>query len=211
LRVPRHPLALALLEGFAGALAAPSANRFGRISPTRAEHVAAELGDKVDLILDGGDAEVGLESTIVDLSVGVARVLRPGAVRLQDLAGVLGYEPELVLRAMVRASGMLESHYAPHTPALLLEKVKEIQNVREIPGMQRIGVIARRPKPSGFAGNWLTLPNQPEGYGKALYAALRDLDGAGLERIYIEAVPETEDWLAVRDRLRRATSREKVL
>lgn len=202
LRVPNHPVALALLEAF-GAIAAPSANRFGRISPTRAVHVAAELGERVDLILDGGEAQVGLESTIVDLSTGRARVLRPGGVSVAALAEVLGYAPEFIVKAEIRASGMLDSHYAPMTASFLVDS-QQLDKLARTEG-KRTGFLSLRLKPAWVKGRWLTLGPHPEDYAHNLYAALRDLDNAGLDRIYVEAVPERPEWLAVRDRLQRAT------
>ncbi len=202
LRVPGHPAALALLRAFGDGVAAPSANRFGRISPTRAEHVLAELGERVGLILDGGASQIGLESTILDLSGGKARVLRPGGIRLEALAAVLGYRPEVVKKAEARASGTLKSHYAPCTPARLVSAAE----LDELGGSSRVGVLSRREEPAAFAGVWKTLPSDAEGYAYTLYAALRDLDALGLGQLYLEAVPTTDAWLAVRDRLRRATT-----
>ncbi len=201
-RVPAHPVALELLRHFGGGVAAPSANRFGRISPTTAEHVRAEFGARVP-ILDGGAADVGLESTILDLSMalsgGVPRILRPGAVSAARLEAVLQL-PVLLERgtgATPRVSGSLQSHYAPQTPAFLLEDVSQ--------SLETDAVLSRRPQISA-AQTWLTLPGDPEGYARALYAALRDLDASGAARILIEAVPETPVWAAVRDRLVRATA-----
>ncbi len=199
LRVPSHPVALAVLEAFKGGIAAPSANRFGRISPTTARHVQEELGTNVQLILDGGACEVGLESTIVDLSTAKARVLRPGGISVEALSKVLGYEPELKTKTDIRASGTLDSHYAPQTPSLLVKEIPE--------GLSDAGVIARRPSPDkGLV--WLELSNPATTYAQELYAALRQLDSLGLKQIYIEDVPDSADWLAVRDRLKRATFKE---
>ena len=203
-RVPAHPVALALLERFGGGVAAPSANRFGCISPTTAEHVRAEFGDLVP-VLDGGAAAVGLESTILDVSGGTPRILRPGAVSAAMLEAVLGTpvlqnaeqneteEDETV----PRVSGSLKSHYAPHTPAFLLMHAAPVS-------LETDAVLSRRLQMSA-AQTWLTLPDDPESYARALYAALRDLDTSGAARILIEAVPETPAWAAVRDRLARAT------
>lgn len=204
-RVPNHPVALSLLRAF-GPIAAPSANRFGRISPTRAEHVAAELGERVDLILDGSEAQVGLESTIVDLSAGRARVLRPGGVSLTALSEVLGYTPDVVAKAEVRASGTLESHYAPMTPSFLVDS-QQLDNLARTEGAAT-GYLSLRLGPARAKGPWRTLSVDPEDYARGLYAALRELDDIGLERIYVEAVPERPEWLAVRDRLQRATTRQ---
>lgn len=203
-RVPGHPTALALLEAFGGGVAAPSANRFGRISPTRAEHVRSELGDAVDLILDGGPCGVGLESTILDLSTGEPRVLRPGGTSIEALTAVLGFCPEVTESATVRVSGSLKSHYAPLTPVRLVETC-ELEEMAQNPAT---GVLARKPQPEDFVDEWITLPDEPEGYGRGLYAALRELDALGLEHILIERVSDTPEWLAVQDRLRRASARE---
>ena len=208
-RVPAHPVASALLRRFGGGVAAPSANRFGRISPTTAEHVRAEFGGAVP-ILDGGAAQVGLESTILDLSLvlsgGAPRILRPGVVSEAMLAAVLrvpilqGEESqgtEKQGKAVPRVSGSLKSHYAPQTPTALLGDVSQ--------SLETDAVLSRRPQTSA-AQTWLTLPADPEGYGRALYAALRELDASGATRILVEAVPETPVWTAVRDRLARATA-----
>lgn len=202
LRVPRHPVAQALLSEFGGGVAAPSANRFGHISPTTAAHVREEFGDAA-LVLDGGQSEVGVESTILDLSRGKPQVLRPGGVSLAELKRVLGYRPELGQAASkeVRVSGSLPQHYAPRTPAYLVEL-----EVLEPPSDPRVGVIATVPKPAKFAGKWLNLSDDKTLYAQKLYAALRELDAINLDRILIEKVPEADSWLAVRDRLQRATA-----
>lgn len=199
LRVPNHPLALELLQAFGGGIAAPSANRFGKISPTTAQHVLADLGENVPLILDGGACQVGLESTIVDVTSERVRVLRPGGVGLGTLSRCLGYIPEVIDKTKVRVSGSLESHYAPTTPAFLVNS----QDLEVIADSS--GVIALRPQPTTFKGVWYQLPNDAELYGQRLYATLRELDSMKLERILLEQVPETPEWLAVRDRLKRAT------
>ncbi len=207
LRVPHHPVALELLKRFGGGVAAPSANRFGRISPTTAQHVFGELGSEVSLILDGGVCAVGLESTIIDLTVltsAQVKVLRPGGVSLEALSRMLGYIPEVIEKSKVRVSGSLESHYAPVTPAFLMTKELVIREGLETSG-ENSGVISLQAKPNAFKGVWLTLPTDAEGYGQQVYATLRKLDGLGLERILIEQVPESLEWLAVRDRLQRAT------
>ncbi len=221
-RVPGHQLALELLAAFGGGLAAPSANRFGRISPTTAAHVRAELGGRVDLILDGGPCGVGLESTILDLSAlgrrgGQPRLLRPGAVSAEMLREILGREVERGSSkdgALPRVSGSLASHYAPATPAVLVaDALAYVQAYMRACGVERsevaCAVLARRPQPAEAPlprGLWRTLPDEPDGYGRHLYAALRELDAAGCGRIVVEAPPQTPAWAAVADRLRRATT-----
>lgn len=199
LRIPSHPVALQLLKVFGGGVAAPSANHFGRISPTTAQHVQAELGQLVPLILDGGASQVGLESTIIDVTKDKVRILRPGGIDVLAIAEVVGYMPELVSKPEVRVSGNLESHYAPATPMYLVSP-SELTTVPEGCGVLTFG---RSPD---NAGVWVQMPQQAEVYGQRLYAVLRDLDSLGLDCILVEHVPDAPQWLAVRDRLRRASS-----
>jgi L-threonylcarbamoyladenylate synthase len=194
LRVPAHPVAQALLRAFGGAIAAPSANRFGHVSPTTAQHVASEFPE-LPLILDGGPCEVGLESTIVDFSQGEAHILRPGRVSAFEISEVIGYLPEVLGRSEVRVPGTLARHYAPQTPCYLVDTAHPEVNE---------GVISRRVQPEGAQGYWRTLPDDPVAYGRLLYAALRECDALGLKALWIEVVPEDDAWLAVRDRLSRA-------
>ena len=207
LRVPDHPLALALLHAFGSGIAAPSANRFGHISPTTAAHVRAEFGDAVLLILDGGPCRVGLESTIVDLTRGAPVVLRPGAISTADIERVTGTDMQAQAAARrepaPRASGLLERHYAPRTPAELVDGARLGARLAELESNQtRVGVLALD-RPLG-AGE--TLPRDAAAYGQGLYAALRELDGGGFDRLLIEAPPGDDAWQAVNDRLRRAVA-----
>ena len=199
LRVPGHPVALGLLRTFGGGVAAPSANRFGHVSPTTAAHVRAEFGDAVP-VLDGGPCGVGLESTILDLSGPVPRLLRPGAVTKNDLEDVLGVPVGARDENAPRASGTLERHYAPGTETLLVPDAAPVSTEHD-------AVLSRKSKPEGAeARRWLALPDDPAAYGQRLYAALRDLDALGCEHLYIETVPDTSIWAAVRDRLGRAAA-----
>lgn len=204
IRVPSHPVAQALLQSFGGGIAGPSANRFGRVSPTTAEHVRAELGDAVDLVLEGGQSQVGIESTIVDLSSGQPALLRPGIIGAERIAAVLGVALRAPDRMSPRASGMLASHYAPVTPTHLVPPGRlepEVDAARS----SRIGVLARR-RPPATRGNlvWVQGAEDVEPYAHDLYASLRALDAAGCDRILVEEVPDDPDWAAVRDRLARA-------
>ncbi|MBK7953664.1 MAG: threonylcarbamoyl-AMP synthase [Candidatus Accumulibacter sp.] len=222
LRVPAHPLALALLQAYAGAggglggmcgIAAPSANRFGRISPTEATHVRAELGEAVQLILDGGRCPVGIESTILDLTAGDARpprLLRPGRVTPEQIATVIGVLPEIVSREQAdgtpRVSGSLAAHYAPTTPLRLVapERLAEVLDSLQQTG-RRCAVLCYRPLPDAGATHALRcLPADPRAYARALYAALRELDQTAADLIVVEDLPATPAWVAVADRLRRA-------
>lgn len=206
-RVPGHPLALKLLRAFGGGLAAPSANRFGRISPTTAAHVRAELGERVDMILDGGPCDVGLESTILDMSTLRARLLRPGAVSLAQLGEVLGEEPLVgTSENAPKAPGTLESHYAPTTPVVIAESLTDYLGENE---GKKLAVLARSQQPAWLESErWLTLPGEPQGYAQQLYAGLRELDEAKCDEIVVEAAPNIPEWLAVRDRLKRAATKE---
>ena len=214
LRVPGHPVALELLKAFAdahtkGGIAAPSANRFGRISPTTAAHVQEELGDKVPLILDGGPCQVGIESTIIDLSRDHPEILRPGHISPQLLAEVLGDLPAIhQTQGAPRVSGSLESHYAPVTPVRLLapERLLDFLTLQRHAGI-RCGVLAYdQPAQAGMPHRWQMLPAEPAGYAHDLYGALRDLDHQQLDLIVVEAPPPGPEWNAVQDRLRRAAA-----
>ncbi len=208
LRVPNHPVAHELLEAFGDGIVAPSANRFGRLSPTRADHVRAELGDAVDLILDGGPTDVGVESTIVDVSGDRPTLLRPGGITPAQLAAVLGTPPDAPHAASPRASGTLPSHYAPITPLVLVapDDLKTRADQLAASG-SCIAVLARRAAPlrSGIA--WRVTSADATDYTHALYATLHELDGGGYDCILVEDVPDDDAWLAVRDRLRRAAYR----
>jgi L-threonylcarbamoyladenylate synthase len=211
LRVPSHPVARALLAAFAReggrGIAAPSANRFGRISPTTAAHVAEDLGDAVAMILDGGSCAVGIESTIVAFTTGEPVLLRPGGIGIDALAGVLGRAPRAPDATAPRASGTLASHYAPRTPARLVDGATLASEVaRRAAPPARVAVLARSiARPADFAGRWLAAPLDPIRYAHDLYANLRELDRAEVASILIEAPPDDDAWLAVRDRLTRAT------
>jgi L-threonylcarbamoyladenylate synthase len=202
-RVPAHPLAQELLKAFGGGIAAPSANRFGQVSATTAAHVREDLGKDVELVLDGGPSEVGIESTIVDLSGEGAVLLRPGRISRLELEQVLGTLVQEKRADSPQHPGGLERHYAPKTPARLVpphELDREIARLRD-----KVAVLAFS-RPDERVDYWLRMPREPLGYAQRLYAALRELDGAGCESILIEAPPETPEWAGVRDRLIRATS-----
>ncbi len=201
LRVPSHPVARELLKLFKGGLAAPSANRFGRVSPTSAAHVREDLGSEVDLVLEGGPSEVGIESTIVDLSGGTPVLLRPGRITKEQLERALGSSVSEKDASSPQHSGGLERHYAPRTPARLVPAYdldKEIARLRE-----KVAVLAFS-RPDERVDYWLRMPRDPDAYAQKLYGALRELDTAGCEEILVEAPPASPEWAAVRDRLGRA-------
>jgi L-threonylcarbamoyladenylate synthase len=212
LRVPGHPLALELLRAFGGAdgggLAAPSANRFGRISPTTAAHVRAELGDAVAMVLDGGPCQVGIESTILDCTGRAPRILRPGMVGAPALGRVLGVMPAYGAADAPRVSGSLAAHYAPRTPLALLQPDVVIFAVREsLAANERLGVVAPMACPlSDERILWRQIAGDPAGFAHDLYAVLRELDGLGCARIVVQKPPQTDNWQAINDRLRRAVA-----
>lgn len=209
LRVPAHPLALELLQLFGGGVAAPSANRFGKVSPTSAAHVRSELGDEVDLILEGGSSSVGVESTIVDVTHSPPRLLRPGGVSREKIEALLGKPLILATSATdVRAPGMLESHYAPRAGLWLVSAAEIFQEAaRRRAAGARVVVIAPEGTalPEGVAS--LTVPADEAGFARVLYAHLREADVLG---DLILAVPPAASGLglAVRDRLQRASKRD---
>lgn len=209
LRVPNHPVALELLRAFGGGVAAPSANRFGRVSPTRAEHVRDEFGAAVDLILEGGDCPVGLESTILSLIDEQPVLLRPGAIGRAELEAVIGARIAAApTRESVRAPGMLESHYAPVTRLLLCgpERLDALIGELVRRGL-RLAVMTRTPRAGGLpsGAHPHPMPLAPSDYGRRLYASLRTLDDGGFDLILVEQPPDDESWRAVNDRLGRAS------
>lgn len=206
LRCPSHPVAQALLREFArigsGAVAAPSANRFGQVSPTTAQHVRDEFGPDL-FVIDGGPCEVGLESTIVDLSRGRPVLLRPGAITRRDIEAVLGAAPAERDEAAPRASGTLAAHYAPRTALALVEA----REVGPYATRADVAVLALRERPGDAKVKaWIAAPGDPRRYGHELYANLRTLDRSGATRIIVEAPPALPDWEAVNDRLARAAA-----
>ncbi len=209
-RVPAHPLARAVLEGLGAGIAAPSANRFGAVSPTTAEHVQDELGDRIDGILDGGPCDVGIESTIVDVTGDVPRVLRPGGVSVESLQDVLG-APVLVAGEDdgPRAPGRLASHYAPRARVSVVDERDVAERVRAWtsahPDSTTV-VLAPRALPEGVrGGRWVEVPEDPRAWAQTLYADLRALDAAGVERAFIVLPVESSGLgMAIRDRLLRA-------
>ena len=208
LRVPRHPVAQALLEKLGDGIAAPSANRFGRVSPTHAEHVLSELGDRVELILEGGSCEVGVESTIVDCSGAAPVILRPGAITQEMLEVAWGAPIRPSGVSAVRAPGLLESHYAPRASvSLLTAEAVEVRARELLAAGKRVGVLASEiPKRLPPAVERFELPDDLEGVARELYASLREVDRRGVDVLL--AVPPAEIGVgrAIVDRLRRAAA-----
>jgi L-threonylcarbamoyladenylate synthase len=220
LRCPSHPVARALLaaaarHGVAG-VAGPSANRFGRLSPTCAEHVRLGLTGAVP-VLDGGACDVGIESTIVDCSRGAVRWLRPGAVGRAAIEQVLG-EPVLDADASApRAPGTLAAHYAPRARLEVLaaselarrlaEREHDAAPPRSAEAVRRVAVYSRSLPPSPAATLWRAMPADPALAAHELFAVLHDFDADAVDAIWVESVPDTPPWEAVGDRLRRAAAR----
>jgi L-threonylcarbamoyladenylate synthase len=211
IRCPSHPVAIALLSAFKGGkggVAAPSANKFGNVSPTTAKHVRDEFGDdpRLAAILDGGNSQVGIESTILDLSRLATHgpvLLRPGHISSQQIADVIGAMPQSPDQSAPRASGTLESHYAPKAPVALLP-------TRDIPAT--VSALAARGRrvalihytPIAASEPYVALPDEPKGYAYGVYAALRAMDQEQVDLILVETPPQDAEWAGVNDRLRRA-------
>ena len=247
LRVPSHPVAQAVLKQFAKAvvkdaaskqqtrkpagIAAPSANKFGRVSPTTAQHVRDEFGDAIDLVLDGGACEVGIESTIIDLSAGEVRILRPGVITEDAVRAALGAglgkdtaeEPlpptvaavaststvstsaaSTSMAAAPRVSGSLDAHYAPRTPARVVPGA-QLAGVLTQQAGKRIAVLSFSPTRTPGTLHWLA-SRTPKIYAHNFYATLRAMDVSACELILIEAPPEGGEWDGINDRLKRAAT-----
>lgn len=212
LRMPAHPVALALLRATGAPLAAPSANRSTHISATTAEHVARSLGERVDLIFDAGATSGGLESTVVDLTGPVARVLRPGLIGIAELEAALGERVQLASAAMEThqaqpSPGMQARHYAPGVPLECVTGSARARVTQCVAACERVGWLTLG-EPHGRLPEGIVvigLPLDVEGYSSGLYAALHEFESAGVERIVVELPPDRPEWLAVRDRLTRAS------
>ena len=210
-RLPSHPVAQALLHeaarlGVPG-VAAPSANRFGRVSPTRAEHVRDEFGDAL-VVLDGGPSDVGIESTIVDCTRAEPALLRPGQLGRDAIEAVLGRPLAAPDAHSPRASGTLASHYAPAAPVHLFDAVAS-RHPWAVPGARSAGVVAvysRVAPPAGSAWLHKAMPADAAAVAHELFAVLRDFDAAGASVIWVELPPPGMNWDGVRDRLQRAAA-----
>lgn len=207
LRVPGHPVAIELLAAFGGGVAAPSANRFGSVSPTTADHVRAELGDRVDFVLDGGPCAVGVESTIVDVTGGTPAVLRPGGVTREDLEEVLGEALPVPAASTIRVPGQHPSHYAPRAQVVLVEPDAILAEAERATALgHQVGVflppaLADEPVKAHAV---VAVPESMAAYARELYGFLRELDLRGCDLI-LASLPGPEGLgLAIANRLRRA-------
>ncbi|MBL8795273.1 MAG: threonylcarbamoyl-AMP synthase [Planctomycetia bacterium] len=213
-RVPAHPVALALLRESSLPIAAPSANRSMQLSPTTAEHVVQSLNGRIDLILDGGPATGGLESTVLDLSRQPPVLLRPGLVTVAELESIIGavvlpMHASAPTAAPLPSPGMLPRHYAPRTPLIAIEGNATDEATRRRAAGQRVACVRFGPSSADAlpVERQVDLPGEPAGSAARLYAVLHELDALGLDAILVELPPATQEWLAVRDRLRRAAAR----
>jgi L-threonylcarbamoyladenylate synthase len=205
IRVPSHPMAQQLLNAFGGGIAAPSANRFGRLSPTKPEHVRDELGDAVNVILDGGDSPIGLESTIVSCLGNQARLLRPGFITRSQLEKEIGQLA--VGGAVPRAPGDRALHYAPSTPLEIVPSDDlEVRAGELLAREEKVAVLAMRPPlHTQRHMTWINAGKKPDTYAHNLYNHLRTLDRTGCVRIFVQNLPAEERWAAILDRLQRAS------
>jgi L-threonylcarbamoyladenylate synthase len=209
-RVPSHPVALALLRAAGLPVAAPSANLFTRISPTTAEHVARGLGGRADLILDGGATPYGIESTVLDLTGVTPRVLRPGVIDAEELERVLGpviadSMPDGEAGEALPSPGMMSRHYSPAAEVVVFEDAAGGAALadRAMSRRRRVGALLLHPLPAEL-DEVVAMPTDAHGYARLLYASLHTLDDAGCDLILVEQVPAAPNWAGVRDRLRRA-------
>ncbi|MEE8339195.1 MAG: L-threonylcarbamoyladenylate synthase [Xanthomonadales bacterium] len=214
LRIPDHPVALHILSALNRGLCAPSANRFGRVSPTTAQHVIDEPGDDIDGVVDGGACAVGIESTIVDLSAvnggnGSPSILRPGQISRQELEAYLGLSLAGAARQVPRAPGMLKAHYAPHTPLLLLEKPALDIRLRECLARRLKINLWSTTRPTLRHENilWRPTPGSSKEFAHMVYRQLRRFDRNEADITLIQRPPDLPDWKAVLDRLERAATR----
>lgn len=215
LRCPSHPVAHSVLQACSQlqppvlGVAAPSANRFGRVSPTTAAHVQSEFGDAL-LVLDGGECAVGIESTIVDCTRGVPVLLRPGAVSRDDIERACGLRPlskDELPADTPRASGTLLAHYAPDAKVRLMD-AQQLQAGLDLLGADaaHLGVYARSPLQAGAAVEMRRMPDDAAVAARELFSQLREFDAAGVRLLWIETPPATPAWEGVRDRLQRAAA-----
>ncbi len=212
-RIPSHPIAQNLLKQFGSGIAAPSANRFGRISPTTAEAVREELGDAVDVILDGGVCEVGLESTIVDVTSDTPRLLRPGKITPEQIELILQRPLSTQKENVPRVSGSLETHYAPCTLTQLITTTEIPLFLKNLTPTDLPLALITRSLVAAIHQDIIcvVMSEDPAVYAHDLYHTLRALDNKQLKRIVVEDVPGNVEWLAIRDRLLRACSNRAAI
>lgn len=207
-RMPAHPVALATLKALGRDLVAPSANPYGRISPTSASHVVRGLAGRIDAILDGGSCSVGIESTILDLTGEQPAIARPGQIGQAELEAFLGMQVLSHAPTQRAVPGNVKRHYQPATPTLGVPADHFAETVTQLAATsERLGALWwHSPPPESAVAESIRLSDEPAGYGRMLYTALHALDQAGLTRIVVELPPASEPWRAINDRLSRACS-----
>jgi len=211
IRWPSHPFMQALIRECGFPLAAPSANPSNRVSPTNADHVRRTLGRKVPVIVDGGQAQVGIESTVLDVSVSPPRVLRPGMIHREALMAVTGILADAHRPGVLRSPGLLRTHYAPLAKLVIWswQDEAELRRRSRASGVvsSSIHVITHTHIPAGEGfGRVAVIPHDAEAFGRSIYAELHHCDQAGAKLIIVEALPETGEWAAIQDRLKRASA-----
>jgi L-threonylcarbamoyladenylate synthase len=213
-RWPGHPFMQAVIRECGFPLAAPSANLSNQVSPTNAGHVLAQLDGKIPLIVDGGQSQVGIESTVLDLSVAPPRILRPGMIHLEALLAVVGnieHSTFNIEHATLRSPGLLARHYSPKAKLVVLDWDDEAELQLKIKNLkfkiEDCRVIAHTKIPAGFAaGNVSVIPHDAEAFARALYSELHHCDAAGARLIVVEALPDSPEWSGIADRLQRAAA-----
>ena len=213
-RWPSHPFIQAVIRECGFPLAAPSANLSNQISPTNSGHVRKQLGDKLALIVDGGQSQVGIESTVIDLTLRPPRVLRPGMIHEESLAAVVGniqHSTFNIPHPALRSPGLLKKHYSPKAKLVILNWANDADLRRQIKNrktpMEKSQVIAHTRIPAGAdLGGVSVIPHDAEAFARAIYGELHRCDEAGAELIVVEALPDTIEWRAIADRLNRAAS-----
>ncbi len=212
IRWPSHPFMQAVIRECGFPLAAPSANLSNRISPTNAAHVAEQLSGKISLIVDGGQSQVGIESTVLDLSDSLPRILRPGMIHAESLAAVCGEIREAnTANPILRSPGLLEKHYSPKAKLAVLNWRDDADLQAKLAALKfsapATHIIAHTRIPGGFnAANVSVIPHDAEAFARALYSEWHRCDAAGAALIVVEAPPETSEWSGIADRLRRAAA-----
>ncbi len=205
-RVPAHPVAQALILGLGKGVVAPSANRFGRLSPTSAQHVSEELGSKIDMVIDGATCSIGIESTIVDLTEKVPLILRPGHIDEKQISDTLGEEVLSLESRKNKAPGSHPVHYAPNTPLTVVYRDDMEKFLHKDSGNISVAVLGRSKRPFfSAAAVWQVAPSDPVNYARNLYALLRRLDHSGCDLIAVEEPPHKMNWFAIHDRLKKSS------
>ena len=206
IRFPAHPMAKAVINALGNGVVAPSANRFGRISPTCATDVIEELGDKVDLVLEGGLCHIGIESTIIDCHSQTIRILRHGMLNANQINMTLASPLSTNHQNVPRVSGALASHYAPLTPVQLIPSDQLNQTIVErLARQQQVAVLACQQHKMHDDVHWFAMPQQPQQYAQCLYQKLRAADHLQVDVILVESVPQQAAWTAIQDRLYRSS------